>query len=168
MLVIYCCFSSVQTERKNHDFSSHVVVIRPNFYIINDAFSRFMAITIFCWRVQRRSMFHSISWKEIIIFPLLLIIEIVYYRFLDRNLYVVLVVILYTSFRSEFIRPGVGLPNSRMIFIFIWFFSNGFCFCSPTDKGGAVAVPAKSPLEGCWGQVLPIRPQQPVPCGIMG
>ena len=47
MLVIYCCFSSVQTERKNHDFSSHVVVIRPNFYIINDAFSRFMAITIF-------------------------------------------------------------------------------------------------------------------------
>ena len=47
MLVIYCCFSSVQTERKNHDFSSHVVVIRPSFYIINDAFSRFMAITIF-------------------------------------------------------------------------------------------------------------------------
>ena len=68
MLVIYCCFSSVQTERKNHDFSSHVVVIRPKFYIINDAFSRFMAITIFCWRVQRCSMFHSISWKEIIIF----------------------------------------------------------------------------------------------------
>ena len=80
----------------------------------------------------------------------------------------VLVVVLYTSFRSEFIRPGVGLPNSRMISIFLFgFLAMGSAFAASRLRGAA-AVPAKSPLEGCWGQVLPIRPQQPVPCGIMG
>ena len=175
MLVIYCCFSSVQTERKNHDFSSHVVVIRPSFYIINDAFSIFMAITIFCRRVQRRSVFHSISQKEITIFSLWLIIEIIYYRFLDRNLYVVLVIVfiyyfqigIYTWYQQQYYILvldrnlyvlELGYPTPGLFYNFIWFFSNGFCCCSPLMRGGRWQFQPSPPLKAAGGRYCPSDP----------
>ena len=70
-------FIAVFQVRKNHDFSSHMVIIRPSFYIINDAFSEFVAITIFLLEglSQFYTPFHFLE-KELLYFPFLIVVVV--------------------------------------------------------------------------------------------